>query len=88
MSSASGAAAADAQPSTSAPRKTGFVFHELYCWWTQGSLGNHANRLQPIAHWESAESKRRLHNLLEVSGLMDELQRIKPRPATKEELAT
>ena len=43
--------------------------------------------MQPGTHAENPETKRRLRNLLEVSGILDHLVPIKPRPATVEELA-
>jgi acetoin utilization deacetylase AcuC-like enzyme len=43
--------------------------------------------MQPTRHVEHPETKRRLHNLLAVSGLLDRLTPIKPRPATERELA-
>src|SRR5438094_6669555 len=42
--------------------------------------------VQPLGHLESAEGKRRIRNLLEVSGLLDHLVLLKPRPATEEEI--
>ncbi|MBL8183203.1 MAG: class II histone deacetylase, partial [Blastocatellia bacterium] len=42
---------------------------------------------QPGEHAENPETKRRLRNLIEVSGLIDHLTPIKPRYATEEELA-
>nr|WP_283101569.1 class II histone deacetylase [Halomonas populi] len=42
--------------------------------------------LQPQPASESPESKRRLKNLLEVSGLIDTLEVIKPAPASREDL--
>src|SRR5438270_2238099 len=42
--------------------------------------------VQPLAHIESAEGKRRIRNLVEVSGLMDQLVQLKPRPATEDEI--
>jgi len=44
--------------------------------------------MQPEQHPESPESKRRFLGLLEVSGLLDELVRIRPRAATTEELTS
>lgn len=41
--------------------------------------------MQPDAHAESLETKRRLHNLLAVSGLLGQLSAIKPRAATPRE---
>src|SRR6266699_4396538 len=42
--------------------------------------------VQPLAHIESAEGKRRIKNLVEVSGLLDHLVPLKPRAATEEEI--
>jgi acetoin utilization deacetylase AcuC-like enzyme len=42
--------------------------------------------VEPDEHVESPQSKRRLRNLLDVSGLLDELAPVRPRPATTEEL--
>src|SRR5437588_7371144 len=42
--------------------------------------------VQPLAHIESAEGKRRIRNLVEVSGLLDHLVQLKPRPATEDEI--
>ena len=60
---------------------TGLVFHERYLW---HHTGNHADYVpygglvEPLQHAESPDTKRRIKNLLEVSGLLDELTRIKP----------
>jgi len=68
---------------------TGFVYHELYMW---HETGNHAGPVaygypvQPYEHEENPETKRRLRNLLEVSGLLERLTPIAPRPATEEEM--
>jgi acetoin utilization deacetylase AcuC-like enzyme len=43
--------------------------------------------VQPGEHAENPETKRRIRNLLEVSGLLDHLVPIKPRYATEDELA-
>src|SRR5258708_38920718 len=42
--------------------------------------------VQPFAHIESAEGKRRIKNLVEVSGLLGHLVLLKPRAATEEEI--
>src|SRR6266480_2961422 len=42
--------------------------------------------VQPLAHIESAEGKRRIKNLVDVSGLLDHLSLLKPRAATEEEI--
>ncbi|WP_417318748.1 class II histone deacetylase [Emcibacter sp.] len=70
-------------------RKTGFVWHEIYMW---HDTGTHAgvlpagNPIQPGTHAENPETKRRFKNLLEVSGLYEQLTQIAPRPATDEEI--
>jgi hypothetical protein len=66
--------------------KTGYMFHELYMWHHPGDLHNTRRGVQPTPHWESAESKRRLNNLIHVSGLHDHLVTVAPRAATEEEL--
>lgn len=68
---------------------TGFVFHELYMWHnTQNwaSVFPPGLTIQPGEHAENPETKRRLRNLLEVSGLLDRLVSIKPRPASDSEI--
>jgi acetoin utilization deacetylase AcuC-like enzyme len=68
---------------------TGFVWHELYMWHDTGTgaaVMPAGLTVQPLGHIESAESKRRIRNLLEVSGLMDHLVQLKPRAATEAEL--
>lgn len=68
---------------------TGLVWHELYMW---HDTGTHAGVLpagfpiQPGEHAENPETKRRFKNLLEVSGLLDQLTLIKPRKATMDEI--
>jgi acetoin utilization deacetylase AcuC-like enzyme len=44
------------------------------------------NPVQPYEHPEHPETKRRIRNLLEVSGLLRHLVHIEPRPATEEEI--
>jgi acetoin utilization deacetylase AcuC-like enzyme len=69
---------------------TGFVFHELYMWhntWNWAQIFQPSLTVQPGEHAENPESKRRMRNLLEVSGLLDHLVNIKPRYATEDELA-
>jgi acetoin utilization deacetylase AcuC-like enzyme len=68
---------------------TGFVFHELYMW---HNTGNFAGPLpfgfpvQPHEHVENPETKRRIRNLLEASGLLKQLTPIEARPATDTEI--
>jgi acetoin utilization deacetylase AcuC-like enzyme len=69
---------------------TGWVFHELYLWHDTGSAASvfpPSLTVEPDDHAENPRTKRRFRNLLEVSGLLDELTIIKPRPASEEELA-
>jgi len=71
-------------------KPTGLVCHERYFWHDAGSsagFSEFSEYAQPDRHPESPESKRRLLALVDVSGLLDRLQRIKPRSATREELA-
>ena len=44
------------------------------------------NPVQPDAHVEHPETKRRLRNLLEVSGMAESLVNVKPEPVTEEQL--
>lgn len=67
----------------------GFYWHERCFWHDPGAIGVFSapgEFLQPQPASESAESKRRLKNLLEVSGLIDELAVRKPAPASREDL--
>jgi len=68
---------------------TGFLWHELYAWHDTGtgaSVMPAGLTVQPLGHIESAEGKRRIRNLVEVSGLMDHLVQLRPRPATEDEI--
>jgi len=68
---------------------TGFYWHERCFWHDPGAIGVFSSAgafLQPQPASESPESKRRLKNLLEVSGLIDELVVVKPPPATRGDL--
>lgn len=67
-------------------RATGYVSHELYLWHNPGNLGNLQTFVQPTQHWEHTETKRRLQNLLSVSGLLDTFTQLRPRPATVKEI--
>jgi acetoin utilization deacetylase AcuC-like enzyme len=42
--------------------------------------------VEPLRHIESPEGKRRIRNLVEVSGLMEHLVQLKPRAATEDEI--
>ncbi len=68
---------------------TGLVAHERYFWHDPGRGSGFSTAsiyLQPDRHPEDPDTKRRLLSLLEVSGLLDQLHRIAPRPASNDEL--
>jgi len=70
---------------------TGYVWQEIYGWHDTGTAAGaaYANPMagiQPLRHFESAESKKRLHELVAVSGLLDQLERLPVEPATQEQL--
>jgi acetoin utilization deacetylase AcuC-like enzyme len=70
---------------------TGYLYHEIFGWHDTGSVAglfpaDPRSGLQPFQHFENAETKRRLHELVVVSGLIDRLTRIPPRAATDEEI--
>ena len=65
-------------------RKTGFVFDELYMWFNSG--GGSFPR-QPSEGFENPETKRRFHNLLAVTRVLDHLHVIKPAPASEADIA-
>jgi acetoin utilization deacetylase AcuC-like enzyme len=71
---------------------TGFVFHERYLWHDTGRragsfAADAAGWFEPdLRASENAEGKRRIRGLLEVTGLLDQLVRLDPRPATVEEV--
>ncbi|GHA88788.1 class II histone deacetylase [Modicisalibacter luteus] len=72
------------------PHGCGFYWHERCFWHDPGAIGVFSapgEYLQPQPASESPESKRRLKNLLEVSGLIDELVVSKPPAATRNDLA-
>jgi acetoin utilization deacetylase AcuC-like enzyme len=70
---------------------TGYVYHEMFGWHDTGTSGglfpsDPRTGIQPFAHFENAETKRRMHELIVVSGLIDQLERIVPRHASEEEI--
>lgn len=73
----------------SARSSTGFLFHELYMWHDTGTAAGvlpAGLSVEPDVHSESPASKRRFRNLLEVSGLLEQLVVIRAQPATIEDL--
>ena len=70
-------------------RRTGFVYDELYMWHDTGNYAGpmpYGNPVQPSTHAENPETKRRMRNLLEISGLTEDLHVIKPRMALESEI--
>eukprot|EP00775_Hariotina_reticulata_P006585 gene6585-6813_t len=78
--------ASKAASNSSISRHTGYLHHELYLWHNPGPWGNLREFVQPARYAEHSETKRRLHNLVNVSGLIDQLKLLRPRPATVAEL--
>ena len=71
---------------------TGYVYHEIFGWHDTGTFvgdmpSDPGAGLQPFLNYENAETKRRIHELIVVSGLIEDLVRIAPRPATEAELS-
>ncbi len=70
--------------------KTGWNYHELYMWHEPGNAAGTLPAglaVQPGQHVENAETKRRFRNLLEVSGLLRQLDTLESEPATADDLA-
>ena len=71
---------------------TGFLWHERYMWHNTGRasgpfLSDASGWLEPDwRHTENSDGKRRIRNLLDISGLLDKLERVDPRLATEEEI--
>ena len=68
---------------------TGFVWHERYMWHMTGFAAGPipaGGFVEPDDHIEGPAAKRRMRNLLEVTGVMDALTPIRPRPATEAEV--
>jgi len=68
---------------------TGFLWHELFAWHNTGNyalVAPHGFPVQPGEHVEHPETKRRLRNLLDASGLLKRLTLLEPRPARDEEI--
>jgi hypothetical protein len=64
--------------------KTGYVYHELFGWHDTGTNAGFfpsdpAKGLQPSLNYENAETKKRIHELIVVSGLIEHLKRIPAR---------
>ncbi|AEX99797.1 histone deacetylase superfamily protein [Oceanimonas sp. GK1] len=70
-------------------KRTGFAFHE-HCLWHDAGPCSVFDRpggfVQPAAAAEHPETKRRLRNLLAVSGLLEQLTPVNAAPAAREDL--
>ncbi len=71
--------------------KTGYLYHEVFGWHDTGTFvgdapADPARGLQPYYNYEHSDAKRRIHELIVVSGLIKHLIRIEPRHATEAEL--
>jgi len=74
---------------TSINKKTAFIYDESYFWHNAGEGALYepdGGYLEPGTYIESPKIKRRFKNLLQKSGLMDKLEKIKPIVATEEHL--
>ncbi|OLO42452.1 class II histone deacetylase [Alkalihalophilus pseudofirmus] len=70
-------------------KKTGFISHESFFWHNTGNGSLFlppGGWVEPNIHAENPATKRRFKNLLELSGLYDQLEKISPRTSTREEL--
>jgi acetoin utilization deacetylase AcuC-like enzyme len=70
---------------------TGYIWHELYGWYDTGTGGQAPADpnagLQPLTHhFAHPDTKRRIHELVAVSGMINALERLQPRKATEQEL--
>jgi acetoin utilization deacetylase AcuC-like enzyme len=69
---------------------TGWNFHELYLWHDTGRAALFyppGLTIEPGEHAENAATKRRFKNLMEVSGLTEQLVSLKSTPVDDEDLA-
>ena len=68
---------------------TALVYHERFLWHDAGSAASiipAGGMVQPGPHSESPERVARVNSLIEVSGLGERLDRVRPRTAIEEEL--
>jgi hypothetical protein len=65
------------------------VWHERYIWHESRTYAGWMPPealFEPLRSAEAPNTKRRLRNLLEATGMLDHLTPIRPRPSTGEEL--
>lgn len=70
-------------------KETGFLCHENYFWHYTGNgamMAPVGGWIEADAHAENPATKRRVKNLLERSGFINELKTLTPRMATREEI--
>lgn len=70
-------------------RRTGWIWHERYMWHHLGPAAAYMparGSIEPDRHADYPETKRRLSNLINASGLIDSLVSISPRLASVAEL--
>lgn len=70
---------------TTCTRRVGFVTSELYFWHDTLNWNGYyepSMTMQPGEHYENAETKRRMLNLVQAVGLSDHLTTIRPRAAS------
>ena len=68
---------------------TGWVCHERYFWHDTRSAAGFmpaGGPIEPETHAENPATKRRFRNLVEISGVLDQLVQITPREATRAEV--
>jgi acetoin utilization deacetylase AcuC-like enzyme len=70
---------------------TGWLWEERYAWHDAGTWNDFSATplnawVQPETAFENPETKRRFRNLLDVTGVLDNLVQLRARPATDEEI--
>lgn len=71
---------------------TGYVWDSLFAWHDTGTFAGSQSAaplagVQPGLPYEHPDTKRRFHELVEVSGLLKHLRRLEPRPVSHEQMA-
>lgn len=71
--------------------RTGYAWHDLYGWHDTGTSAGFLRPdptagIQPGRPMEHPDAKRRIHELVQVSGLADRMEILRPQPATDEQL--